>query len=142
MTCRRTGRSGFHFPGFTYTSLVSPRTHAQLFRIVATAEAVSWVGLLTGMYFKYLTGAGDVGVQIFGPIHGGIFVAYVVMTFVVSRTFGWSRWTTLVGLACSVPPFATLAFEVWAQRTGRLSTPATGSPDDSIHSRAVSGDRA
>ncbi|WP_278255448.1 DUF3817 domain-containing protein [Nocardioides convexus] len=95
-----------------------------MFRVVATAEAVSWVGLLTGMYVKYLTDAGDLGVRIFGPIHGGIFVAYLLLTFLVSRVFAWSRRITLLGLACSVPPFATLTFEVWAQRTGRLSTPA------------------
>lgn len=127
--------------GSTYTSRVSTRTRAQLFRIVATAEAVSWAGLLTGMYFKYLTDAGDVGVRIFGPVHGGIFVAYVLMTFVASRALGWGRWTTLVGLACSVPPFATAAFEVWAHRSGRLSTPATGCPDEPLRSRAVAGDR-
>lgn len=117
--------------GTPFTSRVSPQTCAQLFRVVATAEAVSWVGLLTGMYVKYLTDAGDLGVRIFGPIHGGIFVAYLLVTFLVSRMFAWSRRTTLLGLACSVPPFATLAFEVWAQRTGRLSTTATatGSPD-------------
>ncbi|MAS53892.1 MAG: export protein [Pimelobacter sp.] len=121
----------------SYTSRVPPRTHAQLFRIVAMAEAASWAGLLTGMYFKYLTDAGDVGVRIFGPIHGVIFLAYLVMTFLVSRAFAWGRGTTLVGLTCSVPPFATLAFEVWAQRSGRLSTPATGSHDDPLLTRAA-----
>lgn len=112
--------------GTPFTSRVSPRTRAQLFRVIATAEAVSWVGLLTGMYVKYLTDAGDIGVRIFGPIHGGIFVAYLLITFLVSRVFAWSRRTTLLGLACSVPPFGTLAFEVWTQRTGRLSTPSDG----------------
>ena len=128
-------------PGPTYTARVSTRTHAQLFRTVATAEAISWAALLAGMYFKYLTDAGDLGVRIVGPIHGGIFIAYVVMTLVVSRVFGWGRWTTLLGLACSVPPFATLAFEVWAQRSGRLSTPATRSLDESLPSPAVASDR-
>ena len=91
--------------------------------MLATAEAVSWAGLLTGMYVKYLTDAGEAGVKVFGPVHGGIFLAYVLLTLLVSRTVAWGRWTTLLGLACSVPPFATLAFELWAQRTGRL-TPA------------------
>ncbi|EFP58021.1 membrane protein [Dermacoccus sp. Ellin185] len=127
--------------GSSYTARVSPRTYAQLFRIVATAEAISWAGLLTGMYFKYLTDAGDLGVRIFGPIHGGIFVAYVLITFLVSRALGWGRWTTLVGLACSVPPFATLAFEVWAQRSGQLMTPTTGSPDEPLPRRATTGGR-
>jgi integral membrane protein len=59
-------------------------------------------------------------VQIFGPIHGGIFVAYVVLTLLVARALRWSLWVTVAGLACSVPPFATVLFEVWAARTGRL----------------------
>ena len=120
---------------------MSPRTYAQAFRITATAEAISWTGLLTGMYFKYLTDTGDLGVRIFGPIHGGIFVAYVVMTFLVSRALAWGGWTTLVGLACSVPPFLTLAFELWARRSGRLSTPMANPSDDPLGSRAVTGDR-
>ena len=99
-----------------------------LFRVVATAEAFSWLGLLVGMYLKYLTGVGEVGVKIFGPIHGGIFVAYVLLTLLLSRSARWSRRTTAAGLACSVPPFATLAFEVWAQRTGRLAERRTPEP--------------
>jgi integral membrane protein len=102
---------------------MSPRTHVRMFLVVAIAEAISWAGLLTGMYFKYLTDAGELGVKIFGPIHGGIFVAYVLLTLLVARTLRWSRWTTLAGLVCAVPPFATLAFELWAQRTGRLAVP-------------------
>jgi integral membrane protein len=93
------------------------------FIIVAIAEALSWLGLLTGMYFKYLTDAGELGVQIFGPIHGGIFVLYVALTLLVGRAQRWSPGTTLLGLACSVPPFATLAFEQWVIRTGRLQVP-------------------
>ena len=93
--------------GSSYTARVSPRTYAQLFRIVATAEAISWAGLLTGMYFKYLTDAGDLGVRIFGPIHGGIFVAYVLITFLVSRALGWG-WR----VRCRPSPH-------WRSRCGR-----------------------
>jgi integral membrane protein len=96
----------------------------QLFRVVATAEAVSWLGLLAGMYLKYVTEAGELGVQVFGPLHGGIFLAYLLLTLLVARSARWNARTTVVGLACSVPPFATLAFELWAQRTGRLAGPA------------------
>jgi integral membrane protein len=101
---------------------MTPRTQVRLFQAVAIAEAVSWVGLLVGMYFKYLTDAGELGVKLFGPIHGGIFIAYVLLTLLVGRTLRWSRWTTLAGLVCSVPPFATLVFDLWALRTGRLDT--------------------
>ena len=132
----------FHFTAPPILRDVSPRTQVQLFRTVATAEAVSWACLLTGMYFKYLTTAGDLGVRIFGPIHGGIFVAYVLLTLLVARAAGWGRRTTLVGLVCSVPPFATLAFEVWAQRSGRLSTPTAGcNTDEPLRNRVASSDR-
>lgn len=89
------------------------------FVAVAIAEALSWAGLLTGMYVKYLTDAGDLGVRVFGPVHGGLFVAYVVLTLLVARRHRWSPGTTLVGLACSVPPFATVPFELWVTRSGR-----------------------
>lgn len=100
---------------------MSHRTVVTLFKIAAVAEAVSWVGLLVGMYLKHVAGTTELGVEVFGPIHGGIFVAYVTLTLLVARALGWSPWTTLAGLACSVPPFATVAFEVWALRSGRLA---------------------
>jgi len=101
-------------------------THAQvrIFVAVAITEAVSWVGLLTGMYFKYVADAGELGVEVFGPVHGVVFLGYVAMTLLLARTLRWSVGTTLAGLACSIPPFATVVFERWAQRTGRLSAPA------------------
>lgn len=99
------------------------------FIVVAIAEALSWAGLLIGMYFKYLTDAGELGVHIFGPIHGGVFVLYVGLTLLVARAHRWSPGTTLLGLACSIPPFASVAFEQWAVRTGRLAgTRAVRSP--------------
>lgn len=38
---------------------MTPRTRIQLFRAVAATEALSWAGLLVGMYAKYLTDAGE-----------------------------------------------------------------------------------
>jgi integral membrane protein len=98
---------------------VTPRAAATAFRIVAVAEALSWVGLLIGMYVKYVPETTELGVQIFGPIHGGIFVAYVVTSVVAARVLRWSIGTTLLALAASVPPLASIVFERWASR-GRL----------------------
>jgi integral membrane protein len=84
---------------------------ATAFRVVAVAEACSWAGLLVGMLFKYLIVGNEIGVQVFGPIHGALFVGYVVVTLLAARTFGWRLPSTLLGLACSIPPFATLWFE-------------------------------
>ena len=99
---------------------MNPRTAATAFRIVAVAEALSWLGLLAGMYVKYVPQTSEAGVQVFGPIHGGIFVAYVVVALAAIRLLRWSPGTTLLALAASVPPLATVLFDRWASRTGRL----------------------
>ncbi len=93
---------------------------ATAFRVVAFAEALSWLGLLTGMFFKYVVDAGEQGVQIFGPVHGTVFLTYVVVTLLTWRSQRWSLPTALLALVASVPPFCTVVFEEWARRTGRL----------------------
>jgi integral membrane protein len=99
---------------------VNPRPAATAFRIVAVAEACSWVGLLVGMFVKRVLDSSEVGVQVFGPIHGAIFIAYVVIALLAARALRWDARTTVVALIASVPPLATLWFERWAARTGRL----------------------
>ncbi|MGW4460572.1 DUF3817 domain-containing protein [Micromonospora sp. NBC_01796] len=100
------------------------RTAQKLFVVAAIAEAISWLALLTGMIFKYGPTENEIGVQIFGPIHGGLFVAYVGLVLLVSRLGRWSWSVTLVALVCAIPPLATLGFERWARRRGLLSDPA------------------
>jgi integral membrane protein len=47
------------------------RSAAGWFRLIAVADAVSWVGLLIGMYFKYVgTPRTEIGVKVFGMAHG------------------------------------------------------------------------
>ena len=99
---------------------MNPRTVATAFRVVAVAEACSWIGLLAGMFVKWILRASEVGVQIFGPIHGGIFLAYVAVAVVASRVLRWSPRTTVLALICSVPPLATVWFERLATRNDRL----------------------
>ncbi|MGN2641324.1 DUF3817 domain-containing protein [Nocardia takedensis] len=96
------------------------------FRFFAVLEALSWLGLLTGMAFKYIPDPGnEIGVKIFGPIHGGIFVLFVLSALLAARELGWNLVTTALALLSSIPPFCTVVFEVWAARTGKL-TPAEG----------------
>jgi integral membrane protein len=90
------------------------------FHVVAIAEAVSWAGLLVGMLFKYVLSDNELGVKIFGPIHGGIFVAYVLVTLLVFRPLRWRTGTLVLALVASVPPLCTLVFSRWADRNGRL----------------------
>lgn len=96
-----------------------------LFRAVALAEAVSWAALLVAMFFKWIVQADphtgiEGGVPIVGPIHGAVFIAFVLMCFVARRTFRWSTRTTLLALAAGIPPFLTVVFERAASRRGLL----------------------
>ena len=92
----------------------------RVFQACAIAEACSWAGLLIGMFVKYVVVFDDIGVKIFGPIHGALFVAYVVAAVVAARAFRWDARTLVLALVASIPPLATLWFERWAERSGRL----------------------
>ncbi len=104
---------------------MTPRTAVQLFRAVAVAEALTWVGLLAGMYVKYVPETSELGVKVFGPVHGAVFVLYVAVALLTARRLRWSPGTTLLALAASVPPLATVVFEWWARRSGRLDVVRT-----------------
>lgn len=93
----------------------------RLFVVTAIAEACSWAGLLAGMAVKYGPPGNEIGVQIFGPIHGALFAAYGLLALAVARMHRWSVPATLLALVCAVPPFATLVFERWARRRGMLA---------------------
>jgi integral membrane protein len=107
---------------------MSPSLSRNAFRIVAVAEALSWLALLIGMLFKYVISDTPTGVQIFGPIHGGVFVAYVLLSLTVRGPLRWTGRTLLLALAASIPPFGSLVFEQWASRTGRLGSPEAVAP--------------
>ncbi|MVA76884.1 DUF3817 domain-containing protein [Auraticoccus sp. F435] len=93
----------------------------QLHRLVATAEAVTWALLLTGMVLKYVTRTTDVGVSIGGGLHGFVFLAYLVTTVLVAVDGRWPARATVLGLASAVLPFTTLPFERWARRRDLLA---------------------
>lgn len=92
------------------------------FRAVAIAEALSWAGLLVGMFFKYVVIGDEIGVQVFGPIHGIVFLVYVAVAALTWAELRWSAPVGLLALVASLPPFGTLVFEQWALRTGRLDS--------------------
>ncbi|MGE0026088.1 MAG: DUF3817 domain-containing protein [Thermoleophilia bacterium] len=101
-----------------------PGTPAGRFTAVAIAEAVSWAGLLIGMFFKYVVIGHEIGVQVFGPVHGVIFMAYVLVTLATWGALRWSTGTGVLAVLASVPPFGSWVFERWAVRNGRLGPAA------------------
>lgn len=91
-----------------------------MFAVVAFVEAATWVGLLCGMYGKYIARTTELGVQIFGPIHGFVFIVYVLVTITAAIVLRWRWWIVLLALLASIPPLATAVVEMWLRRTGRL----------------------
>lgn len=79
-------------------------TALRLLRYVAFAEATSFLALLVAAYFKH-DGQGETGVSILGPIHGALFLAYVILTLVAREAAGWNATTTLLVLIGAVLPF-------------------------------------
>jgi integral membrane protein len=108
-------------PMVSMTAALDVRSTAGRFRLVALAEAVTWVGLLTGMYFKYLgSPRTEIGVQVFGMAHGIVFIAFVIGAALTGRAYSWSAGTWLLALVGSIVPLGSVAFVAWADRAGKL----------------------
>lgn len=121
------------------TSTFDIRSTAGRFRVVALAEAVSWVGLLVGMYFKYLgSPRTEIGVKIFGMAHGLVFIAFVVTAVLAGIAYSWGVATWLLALLGSIVPLGSVIFLIWADRAAKLggeAAPVTsGQPLDSARS--------
>jgi integral membrane protein len=107
--------------------LPSKSTVIRLFRVLAVAEAFSWAALLTGMYFKWIARTSELGVEIAGPIHGALFIAYGVAALALWRLQRWPFLVAFLAGFSAVLPFATVLFERWAVKRGYL-TPTGSRP--------------
>tara|TARA_R100001015_G_C4617096_1_gene173309 strand:- start:290 stop:667 length:378 start_codon:yes stop_codon:yes gene_type:complete len=96
---------------------------ARLFAIAALIEALTWAGLLLGMFLKYVTETTDLGVWLFGRLHGAAFVFYVVVTVIAAGRLRWPLWASALAILAAIPPLVTLPLEIWFRRLGLL-TPA------------------
>lgn len=85
------------------------------FRYVALIEATSFLLLLLASYVKHFHDQA-IGVQVLGPIHGLLFIAYVVMALSIREQLGWSGKTTLLILLGAVVPFGGYAVDRWLER--------------------------
>jgi len=93
----------------------------QTFRITALAEATSFLALLVATYVKYGYGQ-PIGVQILGPVHGMLFLAYVLIALLVARAARWSLVTTLLVLLGAVVPFGGFVVDRWLAKNKQPRT--------------------
>lgn len=87
-------------------------------RYVALAEATSFIALLIASLVKR-TGGDELGVQILGPIHGGLFILYVIVALNLRSQLGWSAQTTFWILVGAVVPFGGYVVDWWLVRESR-----------------------
>ena len=103
------------------TRALDHRSAAGWFRLIALLEAVTWAGLLVGMYFKYFgTPRTEIGVKVFGMAHGLVFIAFVVAGLLAGIAFKWATGTWLLALGASIVPLCSVIFLIWADRSGRM----------------------
>jgi len=76
---------------------------AARFRLVAYAEAVTYLILLLGVIVLHGFGGPDF-VKIMGPIHGMVFLVYFVMVLMIREGQGWGLGRTLLVLIASALP--------------------------------------
>ena len=73
-------------------------------RIVAVVEAVSFLLLLGAVAVKYGPPEEEAGVKLMGPIHGTLFILFVLLTIFVAADERWRLKRTLLTLLCTVIP--------------------------------------
>ncbi len=74
------------------------------FRLVAFAEAVSYLALLVATVVKRGFDGPDF-VSVLGPVHGILFLAYFLLTLLVREEQAWTAWQTIVVLVAAALPF-------------------------------------
>lgn len=95
----------------------SPRS---LYKAFALSEGVTWTLLLGGLAYRAAFGAPQLVLTIIGGIHGAVFLGYGVSAALVGVNNRWGFGRTVLAIALAIIPFATVPFEISAERKGRL----------------------
>lgn len=81
------------------------------FKIIAFLEGVSYLLLLfVAVPIKYMAGQ-EYLVKMFVMPHGLLFVAYLIMAFLLKDDMKWDTKNLLIVLVCSILPFGTFWME-------------------------------
>ena len=95
------------------------------FKLVALIEATTFLLLLVASYVKRANDE-PLGVEILGPIHGLLFIAYVVMALAIREHAGWTGKQTLLILLGAVLPFGGYVVDRWIDNNNADAAPRRG----------------
>ncbi|MQA88004.1 MAG: DUF3817 domain-containing protein [Streptosporangiales bacterium] len=95
------------------------------YRVIAYVVGVALLVLaLVAMPLKYI-GGDPFLVSVVGPIHGFLYMIYLVLAYDLARRNGWALGPTLLLLLAGTVPFVSFVAERKVTRT--LLTPSSGS---------------
>ena len=95
-------------------------TPRSLYKAFAFSEGITWTLLLGGLVIRAIFGAPQLALTIVGGIHGAVFLGYGVSAALVGVNNRWGIGRTVLAIALAIVPFATVPFEISAERKGRL----------------------
>jgi integral membrane protein len=102
-------------------------TRIRLLRLIGLAEALSFIALGIAMVFKYGMGQ-PIGVKIAGPIHGGLFLLYLMALVRAWISARWSFTRVFLLFLAALLPCGPFFCERWLRRQ---EAAADGIPTDS-----------
>lgn len=109
--------SGTRKPAAAKSGVVPPKVMAAFRRYRVAAFVVGWglLILVAAMVLKYVFDMGT-AVAVWGPIHGALFVVYVIIAFDLAYKDRWSPLGTLWVLVAGTIPFVSFVAERQVQR--------------------------
>ena len=79
----------------------------KLFRLITLLEGSSYLLLLfVAVPLKYLMGD-ESYVKLLGMPHGVLFIAYIILSFVMRKKMNWNATSFIIILLASIIPFGT-----------------------------------
>ena len=93
---------------------------SKIFVLAARVEAITWAGLLIGMYVKYGLQITELGVWLFGRLHGAAFIVYFFVALITAIRLRWPWWCGVLAVLAAIPPLVTFPLELWFSKRGML----------------------
>lgn len=111
-------------------------TPKQIYKFVATGEAITWALLISALILRALGDPIPVGVLVAGSIHGAMFLSYCAIAVIVGVNQRWRFGRVAGAVSLAIVPFATLPFDRRLERSqaleGTWRTEASSDPRDAI----------
>jgi integral membrane protein len=88
------------------------------------------------MFLKYVTETTELGVWLFGRLHGAAFLLYFFISIVAAIRLRWPWWGAVLAVLAAIPPLVTYPLELWFRHRGLLERSSGRESDGDEKSRS------